>query len=120
VTAKTEIAEVFEKAADILETVGWCQHQKVQWSLMEDGSIQPAAYCAAGALQAAAGLSFSHVTDYDEFRPNPYMEAIKTVARRVGNQVPRWNDRIVKDASEVIDTFKTIAKDLRNEAEPDA
>jgi hypothetical protein len=110
-----EIADSLEKAADLIETVGFCQRKARATD--KDGKIT--GYCLMGALHDAFGLyryegnkrHFSSVWKYQMTGRN---YAIDHIIRKIQTQIPIWNDEPGRTASEVIDLLKHAAKDLRN------
>jgi len=110
----TDAAGTLERAADLLETVGWVQNVSVQYGyghnperLGIDGPIQVVGYCASGALVKAASTS------------QEYEVAMAILARGMKSSVIRWNDAPGRTKFEVVDAMRHAAKDLRNEAVPE-
>lgn len=113
----TTMANVLEKAADLLESgeMGWCQHFPYKYREV-NGVLdvsKPAAACSAGLLALASGPLGNHAEK----------EAALTAAddasvKRHNMGLVRWNDNPHRTKEEVIDFFKQVAKDLRNEATP--
>jgi len=98
----TELADILERAAEVIEQCGWCRY-----SYTNAGAV-----CYLGAIRrvvlppvvdsyAMARFAAIHARLNHEFFHRP---------------VSTWNDYEAKDASEVIDSMKSIAKDLRNRA----
>lgn len=111
----TEAAELLEKAAEILETDGWCQYSYAN---------SAGEHCALGAMIKASGCEHP----WQLWGQRPFQEAVEAIAfhhpvsRRhpvFRDDVADWNDQNDRTAAEVIDAFKQAAKDLRNEAKPE-
>lgn len=111
-----ETADILEKAAEVLETRGWCQ-----------GTYHNPAgrVCAVGAVRTAVwGAPLlrdleREVSTKDYVKVN---EALMVLAEDIGLQnwndlAPGWNDHPDRTQDEVIDAFKHAAKDLRNKKE---
>lgn len=118
-------AEVLEKAADLLETIGWVQGEEIVYGSNDpDAGLVITGMCARGACRVAVGLDKSDM--------NAPMQQIKSFmggfrALHAGlniqpkdpwGSVPGWNDFPGRTADEVIDMMKRVAKDLRNEEAP--
>lgn len=95
----SEIAEVLDKAADVIEVRGWCQRT------LETGDGR---VCMEGAISVACG-----VLGHPSVGPQ-YSNALCAVGLHLGNLIPyRWNDAPGRDKYEVIDLLRTVAKELR-------
>ena len=107
-----ELADLYDKSADILEDKGWCKF--TLWD--EQGRV-----CARGAMMSA--MLPSPVADISWLRlaDNPIeiniAEADSRFAELIGvENVATWNNLVAKDKFEVIDAFRHAAKELRNDA----
>lgn len=125
-------AEVLERAADLLETVGHCKGMQRQYPAGQyfDGSYGNAiAYCATGAMDE---VTIRRRGDFAECDHLPLKKAIEKLALHLRQKRPNvdlqshqshrgfiegWNDLSRTSASCVIDTMKEVAKDLRNRGE---
>ena len=100
----SDIADILEKAADLLETEGWCQGKMVKSN--GDGTTSR---CAIGAIYQAANqlewFGLAHNT-------------ICIVQDSVSGALAQFNDKEAKDVSDVTDVFLRVAKDLRNRVQP--
>lgn len=130
----TEIATVLEAAADLYEAekIEWCQGQWLERQIDDDGK-KVFTMCAEGALMRAAGFNWNEVdqlsgdmiTEYTPQVPRTQrakalfegaQEALVKVIEEGHDQVNviGFNDTHGRTKDEVIDLFKTTAKDLRN------
>lgn len=109
-------AVTLEAAADLIETVGWTKGTYVS---VHPFTGQIDGFCSVGALREATDLGnyfgashalMEHLRQTGQV--DPLMETPLFTPEGV---IAAWNDHIVHDGSEVIDTLKTVAKDLRNE-----
>lgn len=126
-----ETAQVLEDAADLYESeqIGWCTGTWIEKT--DRGEVETLSMCAEGALMKAAGFNEQHIhaygkfallqtdiylrdVDRDAFRR--YVGAWRIVGETVGYDIPPWNDELVAGKQDVIDVFREIAKDLRNQA----
>jgi hypothetical protein len=119
-SANTRAADILEKAADLLETVGHCKGFAVSY---EPGTHNVIGYCATGAIahvaydnnQVARLDAIGILADRlpEEFQTT--MEFAGVVLRQAApDRIINWNDAYDRQASEVIDLMKETAKDLRN------
>lgn len=101
-----EVAEVLEKAADLLESeqVAWIQG--VESRADAEGNVVSA--CVIGLLNL---VTQAELNIYNHL----YRAALDAVTRYLGTSVVAWNDLLGRTREEVIEMFKTVAKDLRNE-----
>lgn len=118
---REKIAEVVEKAADLIETNGLA---KGRYFALDGGM------CTMGALQYACGVDLhSNLVIYPKGsrlrnRQDLYMSAKDAVAQMLPistefgtiEAISNWNDDGDRSQEEVVDTLKHIAKDLRNSA----
>jgi hypothetical protein len=112
-----ETADILEKAAEVLETRGWCQYTYEAPS----GEV-----CAIGAVRTAVWGAPLLMCVSREIVQEDYSKAngaLKALADHVNFQYwPEigafWNDAPGRTKEEVIDAFKHAAKDLRNNAKP--
>jgi hypothetical protein len=121
----TDVAGALEKAADLIETVGWVQGKSVQYGRQYDPfdpfdgpvpgpwarPVQILGYCASGALSRGASTG------------QEYEGAMAVLAYEVSGwnrklSVIQWNDTPGRTKYEVIDAMRHAAKNLRNEAVP--
>jgi len=110
---KLQVADVLDRAHDVLLTGGWCQ----EW--MEKSSGE---HCAAGAVCALfVGLRDRHgqlvVPSFDE---NPVacaaLNALSwTTIHEYGMDVIHWNDADDRTLDDVLDLFRRTAKKLREQ-----
>lgn len=94
-----KLSEVFDKAADIIERVGWCQGTVYD---TYDGSV-----CQLGAVRIAVSGN-----PYHEFYPES-VAAEKELEKIVGMNPVHWNDRVVRDRMTVISTLRDAADIMR-------
>jgi hypothetical protein len=115
-------AEVLEKAADLLETIGWVQGDEIVYGSSDpDAGPVITGMCARGACRIAAGAknfydTWTSAEQYEAFR-----DARRALEAGLGGEwrcIPVWNDEPGRTAEEVIDKMKQVAKDLRNEEAP--
>jgi hypothetical protein len=132
-TTKTQMADALEQAADMYETekVEWCDGT---WFLeAEPDTDLKLSVCASTALGMACGLSMDEaqvleavycqwtgmVTQGYELYVDTRLHVDRVLGsgdpERILVTLPEWNDAGAKDKSQVIEMFKEIAKDLRNE-----
>ena len=98
------VADILEKAADLLVTEGWCQGKMVK--INDDGTTSR---CAMGAIyQAASELGWFGLAH----------NTTLIVQGSISGALARFNDREAKDVSDVTDVLLGVAKDLRNRAQP--
>jgi hypothetical protein len=98
------LAEVLDKAAEVLERDGWCQ------SNFENKAGER---CAVGALRQASRELDGIISFRIEART-----ALAEYLEISSLDVIEWNDTRGRTAAEVIDALKHTAKNLRNEATP--
>ena len=120
----SNVAETLEKAADVLETIGWVQGASAQYGYGPDGHIdQIVGYCASGALHRVSGL------EYEGAMSAMACEIVGCHGDHSGHllwpiglrsaTVVGWNDEPGRTKYEVIDMMRRAAKSLRNEAAPE-
>lgn len=109
-----DVADVLEKAAEVIERDGWCQNQLTD----EAGRV-----CLVGAIEKAAFGEIRSVASMPvhDARWRLRCGAVDAVTVALGGgglfAVPsRWNDLPGRDQFEVIDLLKSVAKTIRNEA----
>jgi hypothetical protein len=112
------IADVFEAAAELLELHGWST------GVYETPTGR---MCALGALRRAAGWHHGDRVDVGGYDVPDYGGRIRRAdtARLIlefhlnkgdANLITtEWNDHVAGSADVVIDTFKHVAKEIRNE-----
>lgn len=110
-----KVAEVLEKAAEVIETRGHTKEQYVN----ANGAV-----CAMGAIRTAAWgrvlyLAKGITEEQSALHDRAAIEVGRHLAREGCNVViTEWNDAPDRTGEEVVDTFKLVAKDLRNRARP--
>lgn len=101
-------ADILEAAAEILETEGWVKgnfyRDPALWGRSNSG------YCAVGSIRQAVGVLYSNDVKLDEQAEG----AVMALRNHIQDDVPVWNDQPNRTKFEVIDTLKTVAKDIRN------
>lgn len=111
-----DTADVLEKAAVLLKTVGWTQG--TSWERAA-GLGQITAYCAEGACWVAAGLPTNSATT-SAGAPTEralYVGALRLLEEQVGERaVAEWNDALTRTQADVIDAMEKAAKEFRNKA----
>jgi hypothetical protein len=104
-----EVADVLERAADLIETVGHCKRR--HWEFISPNYGTRTAYCAIGAITAVSS-------------GRPYMHALWALRTEIYGPpegwapyqtIPAWNDAPERTAAEVIDMLRQAAKTVRNE-----
>jgi len=116
----TDAAGALERAADLLETVGWVTGIAMQYGYKESDPVrllQVVGYCASGAVVKAASNSVEYQAAMAALscKIRQGMQFVATTSR---DTVVAWNDARGRTKSEVIDAMRHAAKDLRNEAVP--
>lgn len=127
-----DVARVLEDAATLYEDekIEWCTGSWVEKT--DRGEVETLSMCAEGALMKAAGLRDSIIWNFqkhsglrcdtylrnqDNAAYDQYATARDLVDRHVGGYgVTGWNDERAGGKQGVIDTFREVAKDLRNRA----
>jgi hypothetical protein len=113
--SKVTPADLLEKAAEILETEGHIRGSYGHHGPGFEG------HCAEGALRCAGKQLFGEKV-YALTGPSDahvlHIDTQTVLISHLRQPVTTWNDRFARNADEVIDTFKHLAKDLRNEEEP--
>lgn len=108
-------ADVLEEAAGLLEAEGW-----VRGSLYNDPALhddENSGYCALGAIKEVVGtLGGKLVTDSQIKLERITADTLEmyVMKKYPGSNIPDWNDDPGRTSFEVIDTLKTVAKELRN------
>jgi hypothetical protein len=105
-----ELADLYDKSADVLEDKGWCRH--TLWDAQ--GRV-----CARGALMFASlpGYSAEVLSISAMLYGIDITEPDARLAEILGiEDVALWNNTVAKDEYEIIDGFRTAAKELRNDA----
>jgi hypothetical protein len=115
-------AEVLEKAADLLETVGWTQGE--EFATIRNpitGKRVVVGMCARGACMAAVGIGNTGLWSLmSESMRRDFITAFNLLDRAIGPlSVVGWNDHEGRTAVEVIEKMKQVAKDYRNTAAPE-
>ena len=106
----TAVAEVLERAADVIERDGWCRNEITT----PDGRV-----CLVGAIERAAfGRDYESgpVTDQEwDLRCGAVSAANRAITGCDSmSAAARWNDNEAKDQYDVIDLLRHTAKDIRN------
>lgn len=106
--SNSEDADILEKAADIIETVGWTRER---FTAYDGASLEPIGHCALGAIAVASGLA--HNDDMDTVYEYPAARALR---KKIPDywDIAYWNDHSTTSMSDVVDTMKLTAKELRN------
>lgn len=114
-----QVADLLEKAADLMETVGHCKGRFVQYKdnrKAKEG--EEVAYCPVAAISHAR-IELGHS---DHIKLAARHALVKHLGLKVGwsehlpyDFIARWNDEPERTTAEVIDAFKETAKDLRNQ-----
>lgn len=104
----SEVADVLDRAVDVLETHGWTQGSVMK---VIDGKPR---FCAVGAVRVATGFIGLNGLTRDVSAMCLSAEVEDTLMGYVNGLVPAWNDHVLRDKFEVIDAMKSLAKDLRN------
>jgi hypothetical protein len=121
-------AEVLEKAADLLETVGWVQGEEVAYKRdPETGAKIPVGMCARGACMVAAGMDLTGSVRWlsqSESAREGFTAAFNLLQQAIEptddyGSLVGWNDHDGRTAAEVIEKMKQVAKDFRNTAAPE-
>lgn len=104
-------ADVLEKAADLLETQGWCQDVYRN----KAGEL-----CSIGAVRTAIwGDARMRTTTTNKDDVELANRTLAVLADKVGVEPgsvgTEWNDDPWRTKEEVVDAFKHAAKDLRNQ-----
>ena len=102
------VADVLDRAADIIQFEGWCQHEYVHRG--PDG--QPTAYCMKGGIMAAAERLDPKCKRFFE-RGWAAAEAAATYLATDADSIPEWNDHPDRTAEDVIDALRGCAKAQR-------
>jgi hypothetical protein len=103
-------AEILEKAADLLETVGHVKGHSISYS-----GDAITGYCVTGAIVEQV-THWNVVMDW-RARAKAYevlADLISKDGREPTAKIIHWNDAPERTATEVIDLMKHAAKDLRN------
>lgn len=118
---RSAAADTLEAAADLMESVGWTKGTYVSVS-PTTGQVD--GYCSVGALRQAqvnSGNYFlaawhlsQHLRNTEVVTCNGVLSSSADWISAEG-VIAAWNDHLSGGGSDVIDTFKTVAKDLRND-----
>lgn len=130
-----EVAQVLDDAADLYESeqIEWCKGSWYTDFKPGPGIITATgttiSMCAEGALMKAAGLRDTTIAGYNATQResllgqdgaearNKFNAARSVVSAALTEPIPTWNDRSSTcDKQAVIDVFREIAKDIRNNA----
>ncbi len=111
-----EMADILDKAADLLEADGWGQHafQKPDGSMCSVGAIRKA-------VSGNSEIIFYRISSEDQICTELEKHLDRSPTRREvapTDAVMRWNDHPGRTMFEVIDLFRATAKDLRNQVVP--
>lgn len=107
-------ADLMEKAADLIETVGHAKGVSRSYGDKPDGTPGIIGYCLSGALSQVVMTDRAFVGRFDtDYRP---AYALNLIAEKVGYNPIFWNDEAQRTPGEVIDMLKHTAKELRNVA----
>lgn len=110
-------ADILEKAADLIETVGHCKD--TLYTKDDEGSID--SYCLTGGLLAAQGVTFMEYPFLHEIPETHSAVLVALSVEKFGTphaemRLVRWNNDPDTKASEVVDLLKATAKNYRNRA----
>lgn len=107
----TVIADVLDKAADLLEHNGWTQgnYENIDGALCSVGAIRKVVTQSAYNGSRASARSVMALEDH----LNPGAPHL------LWTQLIDWNDTPGRTMFEVIDLFRAVSKNLRNEASPE-
>lgn len=105
----SEVADVLDKAVDVLETYGWGQGAAIQ--VDTEGKVT---FCAVGAIRKAANYIDNRGWTADIRNYELSMTTEDELGDYLNEDIPAWNDHPARDKFEVIDAMKSLAKDLRN------
>jgi len=119
----SDIADTLEKAADVLETIGWVQGSSTAYGYGPDGNIDHiVGYCASGALHRVSGLEYESAMSAMACEivgcHGDHCHLLWPIGFRSATVV-EWNDEPGRTKYEVIDMMRRTAKNLRNEATPE-
>ena len=111
-----EVDRILLEAADLLETVGWCQGSVAVDAEGEEVDVsddRARAYCASGALRRAL-LDVEGVLDGEYLAiSNPVWRRLMGFLPRTADNtipsLPAWNDDPERTAEEVISTMRRAA-----------
>lgn len=127
--SKAEVADVLENAAERLELCPWGQHNErinQQKICAEDAIFLTLANARRDALITEADRFENRI--WDKFSQVhralvPYLpqktEVLSSISYEREQSLFEWNDHPDRTKDEVIEMFKSVAKDLRNQAPPE-
>lgn len=137
-TDKTQIADDLEAAAELLEAekVRWCQGKLGGYVFGANNKPQLVSVCAVGAIAVVTRGLERFLQELDNDGGDIYFLKLDTVrfhaARNAisthlekqrlaegDNAAEDWNDVPGRTRASVVDLFKTVAKDLRNQGAVD-
>lgn len=106
-------AEVLEKAADLIESRGWCQGRYAAIGHNDDScshlDSRAACWCAEGAIGRVAGIQ---IPQLDGRYP-----AIAALRDHLGSPIVKWNDEMGRTRAEVVRELRACAAKLRGGAQ---
>jgi hypothetical protein len=136
-TTSTQIADDLEAAAELLETetVQWCQGQLGGYEYGDNHQLQLTSVCAVGAIAVVTRGLDQFLTELEDDRDSIYLKkpgterfqdarqavcdylVVKHGVRILEDTVAEeWNDVSGRTREHVVDLFKSVAKDLRNQS----
>ncbi|GAA1887612.1 hypothetical protein GCM10009837_06680 [Streptomyces durmitorensis] len=118
---KAEIADVLDKAIDVIDRVGWHRGYLYDEEQAEEGkALRDCPVCALGSISVAiCGSPTLGAGDRDIHEAVALADAAAVaVARHVGvppvpRQVAYWNDELQRTADDVRNAFRDTAAELR-------
>jgi hypothetical protein len=100
-------ADILDEGADLIEVGGLAKGTLFKEN--EEGGLS---YCAVGAMTNS--LAYGR---FSNARPGTWQKVTLAMRKYIGIwTIPNWNNAPERTATEVIDTMRRAAKDLRNEA----
>lgn len=115
------ISEVLHDAADILESIGWCQGgiaRNAKGDEIEISSSAVVEFCAMGAIHRAAWIECSGIEDkalsafcdklveWHKVKPDPRL------IDNVENTIGKWNDAKNRTKKQVVDMLRDVAAEV--------
>jgi hypothetical protein len=117
-----DAADILEKAADLIESVGHCKGTFFETRGAGYEISNAVSYCALGAMDAANNYNSYGIISFR--RTDAHNEAIEALTIELcgesndiyesANLIAQWNDNSERTPEQVVDLMKHVAKDLRN------